>query len=401
MKKSLFFTLFLIMGYSLLSGQALPLVKSGKVGLDNHRLSAVDEVINKSIGKGEIPGAVLAVVRHNKIAYLKAYGNKQVYPDTIAMTTNTVFDLASVSKPVSTATAVMILLERGQLRLHDNVVLYIPGFQPWTDSISGSKRNIEIIDLLTHTSGLPPYAPVEELKKQYATPNPDGLITYISNVKRNNKPGTVFDYSCLNFITLQRIVETISGMSLQDFTRENIFNPLGMKHTDYNPTGEMLAWTAPTEKQADGSVFKGIVHDPLAQVMNGGISGNAGLFSNAEDLSILVAMLLNKGEINGVRILSPLTVKAMTRVPRGYEEFGRALGWDLYSDYEHDGDIFGAEAYGHTGYTGTSITIDPESNTAVILLTNRVHPEDKGAVSRLRDLVANVVAASVERIFFK
>lgn len=366
--------------------------------MDKSRLIYADNAINQSVQDGDIPGAVLAVVRHKKLAYLKAYGNKQIYPETIAMTTNTVFDLASLSKSVSTAISTMILLERGQLRLRDQVAMYIPGFQPWTDTITGRKRNIRIVDLLTHTSGLPPYAPVEELKKQYTAPNPDGLITYISNVKRNNEPTKVFDYSCLNFITLQRIIENISGMSLQNFARQNIFSPLGMKHTDYNPTGEILEWTAPTEKQADGSVLKGRVHDPLANIMNGGVSGNAGVFSNAEDIAVLAAMLLNEGEINGVRILSPLTVRAMRSVPKGFEEFGRSLGWDVYSGYASDGDLFDVSAYGHTGYTGTSITIDPDSGTAVILLTNRVHPDDKGAVSRLREIVANVVAASIIKV---
>lgn len=401
MKNVIFLFLLIIgVGCDVIHAQ-LPAVNPKKVGLDKDKLEYVDAAIRESIQKGEIPGAVLAVVRHKKIAYLKAYGNKQVYPDTIAMTTNTVFDLASVSKSVSTAISAMILLERGQIRLRDNVSIYIPGFQPWTDPDSGRKKNIRIIDLLTHTSGLPPYASIDELKKEYSMPNPNGLITYISNIKRNNEPSTVFDYSCLNFITLQRIIETVSGMSLQNFAKQNIFIPLAMRHTDYNPTGETLDWTAPTQKQADGSVLKGKVHDPLANIVNGGISGNAGIFSNAEDLAILSAMLLNDGEIKGVRILSPLTVKMMRSVPHGYEKFGRALGWDVYSGYASDGDIFDISAYGHTGYTGTSITIDPESDTAVILLTNRVHPEDKGAASRLREVVSNVVAASVVDINLK
>ncbi|GAB6123901.1 hypothetical protein JCM30204_50510 [Dysgonomonas termitidis] len=397
-KRTIIFPILLILVCSTLYAQSLPLVNPQKAGLDKSRLIYADNAINQSVQDGDIPGAVLAVVRHKKLAYLKAYGNKQVYPGTVAMTTNTVFDLASLSKPVSTAISTMILLERGQLRLRDQVATYIPGFQPWTDTITGRKRNIRIVDLLTHTSGLPPYAPVEELKKQYTVPNPDGLITYISNVKRNNEPTKVFDYSCLNFITLQRIIENISGMSLQNFARQNIFNPLGMKHTDYNPTGETLDLTAPTQRQADGSVLKGKVHDPLANIMNGGVSGNAGVFSNAEDIAILAAMLLNEGEINGVRILSPLTVRAMRSVPKGFEEFGRSLGWDVYSGYASDGDLFDTSAFGHTGYTGTSITIDPGSGTAVILLTNRVHPDDKGAVSRLREVVANVVAASIVKI---
>lgn len=399
MKKIVSILILLIAGCNMIHAQ-LPTTKPRKVGMDEQKLAYVDGVIIQSVQKGEIPGAVLAVVRHKKLAYLKAYGNKQIYPDTVPMTTNTVFDLASVSKSVSTAISAMVLLERGQIRLRDNVSMYIPGFQPWTDPDSGRKKNIRIIDLLTHTSGLPSYASVEELKKEYEMPNPDGLITHISNIKRNNEPSTVFNYSCLNFITLQRIIETVSGMSLQNFAKQNIFIPLAMRHTDYNPRGETLDWVAPTQKQTDGSVMRGKVHDPLANILNGGVSGNAGVFSNAEDLAILSAMLLNNGEIKGVRVLSPLTVKAMRSVPRGFEKFGRSLGWDVYSGYASDGDIFDSMAYGHTGYTGTSITIDPESDTAVILLTNRVHPDDKGAVSRLREVVANIVAASITDMKF-
>jgi CubicO group peptidase (beta-lactamase class C family) len=289
----------------------------------------------------------------------------------------------------------MILLERGELRLRDRVDLYIPGFQPWTDSLSGRRRDIRIVDLMTHTSGLPPYAPVEELEKIYTVPNPDGLIEWISNVKRNNEPTTVFDYSCLNFITLQRIIETVSGESLQAFARQNIFSPLGLNHTDYNPQGEMLDLVAPTERQEDGTVLRGRVHDPLARVMNDGVSGNAGLFSDAEDLAVLAAMVLGEGEIGGVRILAPLTVRAMRSVPKGFERFGRSPGWDIFSAYASDGDLFDPSAFGHTGYTGTSITIDHDTDTAVILLAHRVHPVDKGSVVRLRELVANVVAGSI------
>ena len=396
MKTTLLFLSFLLWGCGAATEQPLQKTSPEAVGLDAKKLTYIDSAVHLSIQKGDIPGAVVAVVRHNKLAFLKAYGNKQVFPDTLPMTANTVFDLASVSKSVSTAISVMLLLERGQLRLHDNVSLYIPGFKSWTDSLSGRKKNIRIIELLTHTSGLPPYAPVEELQQTYTVPNPEGLLTYISNVKRNNVPGTVFDYSCLNFITLQHIVQNITGKTLQDFAQQNIFRPLGMRHTDYNPTGETLEWVAPTEKQPDGSVLRGKVHDPLARVLNDGISGNAGLFSNAEDLATLAAMLLNGGEINGVRILSPLTVRKMRSVPDGYEKFGRALGWDVSSDYASDGDILDLSAYGHTGYTGTSITIDPDSGTAIIILTNRVHPEDKGSLRRLRETVANVVAGSYE-----
>ena len=243
------------------------------------------------------------------------------------------------------------------------------------------------------------------------------MIEYIANCRRDFKPQTDFQYSCLNYITLQRIIETVSGQSLRDFARENLFDVLGMTHTDYLPCkrdkdgkwintadahwatsteGDWHSLIAPTEKQSDGSVLCGQVHDPLARVMNGGISGNAGVFSCAEDIAVLCAALQNGGEWNGHRILSPLGVKAMRTVPRATATLGRTLGWDNFTAYaSNNGDYFSPNTYGHTGYTGTSIIIDPDNDTSVILLVNAVHPEDGHSMVRLRSLIANVVAASI------
>lgn len=387
---------FLLLCVAVVAGaQQLPRVAPSVVGLDASRLSNADAAINKAVDNKDIPGAVLAVVRHGKMAYLKAYGNKQVYPSVEKMTTSTVFDMASCSKAMSTAVCAMMLIDRGQLRLMDAVNTYIPGFENWSDG-KGGKQTIRIVDLMTHTSGLPPYAPVDSLKKKYGSPNRDGVIEYISHCKRDFRPETDFQYSCLNFITLQRVIEKISGMNLRDFAKKNLFDVLGMTHTDYNPNSVLCQLCAPATRQPDGSLLKGIVHDPLARVMNGGISGNAGVFSSADDIAILVAALQNEGEWNGHRILSPMAVRAMRTVPRCVTAFGRSLGWDLYSDYASNiGDLFGPHTYGHTGYTGTSIVIDPDSDTAVILLTNRVHPDDGGACIRLRSVVANAVAGAV------
>jgi len=297
-----------------------------------------------------------------------------------------VFDMASVSKSMSTAISAMILVERGQLRFLDRVDRYIRGFQ----------GNIRIIDLMTHTSGLPPYAPVDSLQKKYGSPNPNGLIEYIATCPRDYPPETTFQYSCLNFITLQRIIETVSGKSLRDFAKENIFDVLGMTHTDYQPSGETLERVAPTEKQSDGSVLRGVVHDPLARIMNGGISGNAGVFSDVNDLAILATALLNHGEYNGRRILSPQGVKTMCTVPSRLQAFGRTPGWDSFSAYSsNQGDLLSQNTFGHTGYTGASIVIDPDNDLAIIFLANRVHPNDRGDLVRLRSLVANAVAASI------
>ncbi|MDD4610265.1 MAG: serine hydrolase, partial [Bacteroidaceae bacterium] len=328
----------------------------------------------------------------------KAYGNKQVYPTKEAMTTNTVFDLASVSKSVSTAISAMILIERGQLRLVDKVSLFIPEFEKWVSNDgSGRTKAITIQDLMTHSSGLPPYVKdIKKVAKKYGAPNPDGVIDYISHCPRDFEPETDFQYSCLNFITLQRVIETISGLSLRDFAKQNIFDKLGMLHTDYNPTGETLERCAPTEVQKDGKPLKGIVHDPLARIMNGGISGNAGVFSDADDLAILATALINKGVYQDKRILSPLTVECMTHVPRSVATLGRTPGWDKFTAYASNiGDLLSKETYGHTGYTGTSIVIDPANKLAIILLTNRAHPKDGGTCIRLRSFVANAVASAV------
>lgn len=385
MRSALTLVTALLLSIQVLS-QPLQRVMPEQVGMSSHSLKYADEAIRKAIDEKIIPGAVLAVVRQGKMAYLKAYGNKQVYPSVEPMEVNTVFDMASCSKSISTAIATMILVERGKIRLNDKVSVYLPSF---TD-------NIRVIDLLTHTSGLPAYAPVADLKAKYGAPNPDALVGYIATCKRDTLPDATFKYSCLNFITLQRIIEVVSGRNLRDFAKENIFDVLGMTHTDYNPAGETLALCAPTERQKDGCMLKGLVHDPLARELNGGVSGNAGVFSCANDLAILVAALLNGGEYNGRRILSPMGVQAMSHVPECRSAFGRALGWDVSSPFSSNkGDLFGPNTYGHTGYTGTSITIDPDSQTSVILLTNRVHPEDKGEVGRLRSVVANVVASSI------
>lgn len=386
---------------NLTTQQLIERVSPAQAGMDPDRLAKVDDVINESIGNKEIPGAVLAVVRDCKIVYLKAYGNKSVYPETEKMTENTVFDLASCSKPVGTATSMMQLLEQGKYRLTDKVSMYIPGFEPYTDPKTGEKTDIRIVDLLTHTSGLPPYVSPETIEKKYGNTEPSSLMDYISHCRRDFKPTSDFQYSCLNFVTLQNILQNITGEKLCDYAQKNVFDVLGMKHTTYNPKAqgkkEIMDLVAPTEKQPDGSVLLGEVHDPIARILNKGNSGNAGVFSNAEDLAIFVSAMMNGGEIGGRRILGELTVKTMTRVPDQVKSLGRSLGWDNYSDYSsNNGNLFEPyRTFGHTGYTGTSITVDPVSKTGVILLTHHVHPVDKGSVVRLRALVANIVAGSI------
>ncbi len=380
------------------------------------KLTQVDRVINDAIEAKEIPGAVISVVRGNDIVYLKAYGNKSIIPTVEPMTAETMFDLASVSKCVGTTLAFMQLIENGYVRLTDNVDRYIPDFKPWKDPESGETVDITIRDLLSHSSGLTPYINADTFVKEYGGNNPEKLERFIATeVKRNFRPGTDFMYSCLNFVTLQRILERVTGEKLYEYAQRNVFDVLGLKHTCYFPliydpavsnSVELAGLCAPTEVQADGKPLVAQVHDPMARMIMGGNSGNAGVFSNAEDLSVICAAIMNGGclvdkkgnTLENTRIISPATVRLMTTVPSQNDpSVGRALGWDKKSSHSGPrGDLFNPETtIMHTGYTGTSVVIDFESKTAVILLTHRVHPEDKGGVGRLRALVSNIVAGSI------
>ena len=378
----------------------LRVVSPRKVHLSEDKLAKADSAILDAISRKEIPGAVLGIVRHGCMAYKKAYGCRQVYPTIEPMTTETIFDMASCSKSMSTAISVMQLCENGMLRLTDPVANYIPDFCNWKDE-EGNTATIRIQHLLTHTSGLPAYASVESLKKKYGAPNPEGLLEHICQVKRQFKPGTDFQYSCLNYIVLQNIIQKCTGQSLRDYAREHIFLPLGMPHTFYLPIGEDHSrWTnliAPTTRQDDGSVLRGQVHDPLARIMNGGISGTAGVFSTVDDIALLCATLQNGGRWKGTRILSEQTVHTMRTVPEWAKEFGRTYGWDVSSPYAScNGELLSSETYGHTGYTGTSIVIDPVNDISIILLVNAVHPIDgPSRMVRLRSLISNIVASAL------
>lgn len=403
---------------------AVPALAQGTLRMDSperHRmnpekLAQVDRVIEEAISAKEIPGAVLSVVRGNDIVYLKAYGNKSVVPTVEPMTTETLFDLASVSKCVGTTLAFMQLIENGYVRLTDNVDRYIPDFKPWTDPESGETVDITVRDLLSHSSGLTPYINADTFVKEYGGNNPEKMEWYIATkVKRNFRPGTDFMYSCLNFVTLQRILERVTGEKLYEYAQKHVFDVLGLTHTCYFPliytpavsnSAELAGLCAPTEVQADGKPLVAQVHDPMARRIMGGNSGNAGVFSNAEDLSVICSAIMyggvlvdKKGRIlKSTRILSPLTVRLMATIPpQNDPSVGRALGWDKKSSHSGPrGDLFNPETtIMHTGYTGTSIVIDTETKTAIILLTHRVHPEDKGGVGRLRALVANIVAGSI------
>ncbi len=409
MLRKLVLTLLTIALTSVTLTAKLKLVKPESVGLNSQVLCRCDSVINKAVADGNAPGVVLAVVRHGQLAYLKAYGNRRVMPNKEAMTTNTAFDMASCTKTICTATSIMKLIDMGFLRLNDPVNQFIPGFKDWQSEDGKQKETIRIHHLLTHSSGLAPYAGVPALQKEFGSPNPKALINHIAQGRRDFQPGTKTQYSCLNFITLQNIVENVTGKSLRDFAKENIFRPLGMDNTDYLPCrlDDNGNWVntpdagnlggvpiAPTEVQTNGQVLHGQVHDPLARVMNGGISGNAGLFTTAEDIATFCAMLQNGGTWEGKRILGPLTAKLLRTVPEDETTLGRTLGWNHGLGYTA-GDMLSPDTYYHTGYTGTSIVIVPVNDVSIIVLTNAVHPHDGPSPARMRSIVCNVVAAAI------
>ena len=374
-------------------------------GMNSKYLALIDSTVNASILDEDVPGAVVGVVRNGTLVFEKAYGNKAIYPEVEPLTVETMFDLASVSKCVGTTLSIMQLVEQGKLRLVDTVGRYIPGFKPWVDPKTGEKVPIRVQDLLTHSSGLDAYMDdMDGYLEEFGPLTPDSLMMVISKrIPRNFKPGTDVLYSCLNFITLQHILEKITGERLCDYTQKNVFDAMGLKHTCYLPWGQnsdLLKLVAPTEIQPDGSVLRGIVHDPIARIINGGNSGNAGVFSNVEDLAVICAALLAEGSYNGRRVLSPLTVKRMFAVPPANDpKVARALGWDcFYPEPYTSGDVFAVQNLrGHTGFTGTSIILDPDTCTAVIILAHRVHPVNDGSASRLRSTVASIVAASIGR----
>lgn len=375
------------------------------MGMDAQRLEMADSVIEQAIVDTIMPGAVLCVVRGECIVYLKAYGNKALVPEVEPMTTDAIFDLASLSKCVGTTLSFMQLIEQGKVNISDNVSRYIPDFAPWVDPETGKRVNITVGDLLTHTSGLPAYANVNYCASRFGEHQPDSLMRYIATeLPRNFRPGgSGYTYSCLNFVTLQNILQNVTGERLCDYAQKNVYDVLGLKSTCYFPIGTdipegTLSRIAPTELQANGLPLRGQVHDPIANRLNAGNSGNAGVFSSAEDLAVIAAAIMNGGAVNGHRILSPAGVELMATVPPEQAPWiGRSYGWDAASDMESTrGNLTTAgRCIFHTGYTGTSMVIDLETKTAIILLTNRVHPYDTGGLFRTRTMVANIVASSI------
>lgn len=354
-----------------------------KVGMSKEHLALVDDVILKGIEDKATPGAVLLVARKGKIVYKKAYGDRMVEPRREKMTIDTIFDMASVTKPVATASGIMALAEDGKLRLGDKVSYHIPGFE------QKGKESVTLVNLLTHTSGLPSWDKYFLKKLDH-----DGIIADISAKDTTYEPGTRFVYSDLGFIMLGEIIKRVSGMPENEYVQQRIFGPLGMKDTGYLPPKDKWTRCIATEPR-EGKMLQGEVHDGNAWSL-GGVSGHAGLFSTAEDMAIYCQMILNGGEYNGKRILGPLTIREMTKNQSPVAERDYGYGFVIGTGYaSYRGDIFPKGGFGHTGWTGPCFWIDPTSQTFVILLTNRVHPDGKGDVGRLRALVNNIIASSI------
>ena len=369
----------------------LPAAAPSAVGMSQTQLSHIDEAIAAETMKKQLPGAVVLVGRQGKVVWRHAYGNRTLEPQTEPMTLDTIFDLASLTKVVATATSVMILVERGQVRLGDPVARYIPEFAEM------GKRNITVEQLMTHRSGFPPDNDIKDYEQ-----GPAKAFENIWHLAPISEAGSRFIYSDVNYIVLAELIRRVSGKPLDEFSAENIFRPLGMKDTAFKLAARLQPRIAPTEKRED-HWMRGEVHDPRAYLL-GGVAGHAGLFSTADDLAIYCQMILGHGQYRGARVLSPMGVTRMTeaRASGGNTSDGnaRGLGWDVMTGYSSNrGDLFPLGSFGHTGFTGTSIWIDRASETFVVFLSNRVHPridpKEPADVNSLRGRIASIVAASI------
>jgi len=362
--------------------------------IDLRKLDAIEPLVTQAIGEKKLPGAVVLVGRGDRTLYQKAIGHRALLPAPEPMTLDTMFDLASLTKVVATTTSVMILIEEGKLRLSDRVALYVPGFERY------GKADITIRHLMTHVSGLRPDVDLGEVWNGSET----AIGLAIEEVP-TSAPGERFVYSDINYFLLGDIVRRVSGMPLDRFAHDRIFEPLGMKDTMFLPDAALRRRVAPTEKcappglscqGADTGMLRGIVHDPTARRM-GGVAGHAGLFSTAADLAVFCRMLLDGGAYRGARILSPLAVAKMTTQATGPGERNvRGLGWDMDSTFSSNrGELLPIGSFGHTGFTGTSLWLDPATGMFVVFLSNRVHPDGKGDVTPLRAHVATVAASAI------
>ena len=352
--------------------------------IDSRRFAKIDQAAKEEVAAGHIPGAVILVGHRGKTVYRKAFGLRALTPRALPMKADTIFDLASLTKVVATTTAIMELVDRGQINLDKPAAAYWPAFA------ANGKGGITIRQLMTHTSGLRAGVASRPHWSDY-----DGAMVAIAEDHPVTAPGTRFNYSDVNFITLGEIVRRVSHMPLNVFCKREVFEPLGMKDASFLPPPALKSRIAPTDYQGSGLRW-GVVSDPTSYRM-GGVAGHAGVFATADDLALLAQMLVQGGEIEGKRILKPATVAAMTKAqPLPGISTQRGLGWDMRSPYSR---VFNAAfpsgSFGHTGYTGTAMWIDPGSQTFMIILTSRLHPNGHGNVKPLRAKTAAAVAAAL------
>jgi uncharacterized protein YbbC (DUF1343 family) len=362
---------------------------AGPQGFFPTKLAEMDAAITEAIADKRCPGGVLWLERKGE-SYHKAFGNRAVAPATEPMSEDTIFDAASLTKVCATTPAIMLLVERGRISLDAPVAAYIPEFK------ANGKETVTVRHLLTHTSGLRSGISAKPDWSGY-----DKAIALASAEKLVTPPGAVFRYSDINFIVLGEVARRAAGMPLNEFVAKEIYAPLKMADTGFLPPREQLARIAPTETLASGEALRGVVHDPTSRRM-GGVAGHAGLFITAADLARYARMLLNLGELDGVRVFKPETVRLMTSVQTADSvPARRGLGWDIDSGYSGPrGKVFPIGSYGHTGWTGTSLWIDPFSRTFVIFLSNRNHPTEKGNVLPLRAKLGTLAGEAVEGFNF-
>jgi len=341
---------------------------------------AIDAIMEKAVADSNIPGGVVLVGHNGKIVYRKAFGSRSLEPTKEPMTVDTIFDLASLTKCVATATSMMKLIEQGRVRLNDPVSAYLSEFA------QNGKEDITVRELMTHYSGLRPDLDLGESWRGH-----DTAFQMVMREKPAYPPGSRFVYSDINFETLGFLVEKVTGTSLNDFTRENIYTPLRMKDTGFLPPAELTSRIAPTQYDEQGRMLRGVVHDPTARRM-GGVAGHAGLFSTADDLALFAQDMLS-----GHKVLSnEAIVKMSTPQQPANAASLRGLGWDIDSPYASNrGELLPVGSYGHTGFTGTSLWIDSVTNTYVIVLTNAVHPRGGKSVVSLRSRIASAVVQSL------
>lgn len=361
--------LILILG--LLLGQAPP----SEVQMSAERLDPIEPVVRQAIADKKLTGCVILIGRKGRVVYRKAFGDRAVVPVREPMTADTIFDLASLTKVVATAPSVMLLVQEGRLRLSDPIALYIPEIK---DPVA---RKITLQELLTHTSG---YG--SGLDRTRPWQGEEGAAQELARELARHTPGTHFEYSDINYIALGILVHRVTGQTLAEFARENLYRPLGMTHTGFGPRTE--AQVAPTERRG-GAILRGTVHDHVSARM-GGVAGHAGLFSTADDLALFCQAWLDG------RVLSPATqARTIRPVVVDREGHARGLGWDLDSPFSSNrGELFPRGSFGHTGFTGTSLWIDPTSQMYVVFLSNRVHPDGQGDVTPLRARIATLAAAA-------